>query len=107
MKKIFVGNFPFTITEEYLRERFEAYGKVESVSIVTDKETGRARGFAFVEMTDDQEAANAIAGLNGSDSGGRPLNVSEARPKTERGSLRGSGRDRYRESDRGRRGPKW
>lgn len=107
MKKIFVGNFPFTITEEYLRERFEAYGKVESVSIVTDKETGRARGFAFVEMTDDHEAANAIAGLNGSDSGGRPLNVSEARPKTERGSLRGSGRDRYRESDRGRRGPKW
>lgn len=109
MKKIFVGNFPFTVTEEYLRQRFEEFGKVDSVALVTDKDTGRARGFAFVEMSDDQEAANAIAGLNGSDSGGRPLNVSEARPKTERGSLRGSGRDRYRENDRGRpgRGPRW
>lgn len=107
MKKIFVGNFPFTVTEDYLRQRFEAFGKVESVSMVTDKETGRARGFAFVEMNDDHEAANAIAALNGSDSGGRALNVSEARPKSERGNLRGSGRDRYREKDRGHREPRW
>lgn len=107
MKKIFVGNFAFTVTEQYIRELFEAYGKVDSVSLVTDKDTGRARGFGFVEMSDDNEAAKAIAALNGNDAGGRPLNVSEARPKAERGNLRGSGRDQYRAKDRGRREPRW
>ena len=105
--KIFVGNFAFTVNEEYLRELFERYGKVDSVSVVTDRETGRARGFAFVEMPDDTAAKSAIAGLNGADSGGRALNVSEARPKTERGNLRGSGRDNYRDANRSRREPRW
>jgi cold-inducible RNA-binding protein len=106
MKKIFVGNFAFTITENYLRELFEAYGKVDSVAMVTDRDTGRARGFGFIEMSNDDEAAKAIAGLNGQDAGGRPLNVSEARPKTERGNLRGSGRDNYRDKSK-RREPRW
>lgn len=108
--KIYCGNFAFTVGEEYLRGLFEAYGKVDSVSIVTDRDTGRARGFAFIEMPDATAAQAAITALNGSDSGGRPLNVSEARPKTERGNLRGSGRDGYR--DKGgpkgnRREPRW
>jgi cold-inducible RNA-binding protein len=106
MKKIFVGNFAFTVTEDYLRQLFEAYGKVDSVALVTDRDTGRARGFGFVEMSNDDEAAKAIAGLNGQDAGGRPLNVSEARPKTERGNLRGSGRDNYRDKSR-RRDSRW
>ena len=106
MKKIFVGNFAFTCTEDYIRQMFESYGKVDSVSLVTDRDTGRARGFGFVEMPNDTEAAAAITALNGADSGGRPLNVSEARPKTERGNLRGSGRDNYRDKPR-RREPRW
>lgn len=106
MKKIFVGNFAFTVNEEYLRQLFEPYGKVDSVSVVTDRDTGRARGFGFVEMSNDEEAKAAIAALNGTDSGGRALNVSEARPKTERGNLRGSGRDNYRDKSR-RREPRW
>ena len=97
MKKIFVGNFAFTVSEDYLRSLFEQYGKVESVSIVTERDTGRARGFGFVEMSNDEEAKRAIAALNGNDAGGRPLNVSEAMPKSERGNLRGSGRDNYRD----------
>lgn len=109
--KIFVGNFAFTVGEDYLRQLFEAYGQVESVSLVTDRDTGRARGFGFVEMPDATAAATAIRALNGSDAGGRPLNVSEARPKSERGNLRGSGRDNYRGGDRGsgrpRREPRW
>ena len=107
MKKIFVGNFAFTVNEEYLRQLFEQFGKVESVSVVTDRETGRARGFGFVEMSNDAEAQQAITALNGTDSGGRPLNVSEARPKTERGNLRGSGRDNYRDKKRQSREPRW
>jgi|ERR1700758_2319939 RNA recognition motif-containing protein len=108
MKKIFVGNFAFTVKEDYLRSLFEPFGAVESVAIVTDRETGRARGFGFIEMPNDAEAEKAIAALNGSDAGGRPLNVSEARPKTERGDLRGSGRDNYRDSKRKpRRDPRW
>ncbi len=106
MKKIFVGNFAFTVTEEHLRQMFEPFGQVESVAIVTDRDTGRARGFGFVEMKDDAEAAKAIEALNGSDSAGRPLNVSEARPKSERGNVRGSGRDNYRDK-KPHREPRW
>jgi RNA recognition motif-containing protein len=92
MKKIYVGNFGFGLTEADLRSMFEPFGKVDSVALVTDRDTGRSRGFGFVEMASDTEAASAIAGLNGRDSGGRPLTVNEARPKVERGG--GGGRDR-------------
>jgi cold-inducible RNA-binding protein len=108
MKKIFVGNFAFTLTEENLRQMFEPYGKVDSVAIVTDRDTGRARGFGFVEMGDDAQAAAAITALNGSDSGGRPLNVSEARPKTERGNAHGGGGGGgFRDKKPQRREPRW
>ena len=94
MKKIFVGNFSFSMTETELRSLFQPYGTVESVSLVNDRDTGRSRGFGFVEMPDSAEADKAIAALNGTDSGGRPLTVNEARPKTEG---RGAGRQ-FRES---------
>ena len=92
MKKIFVGNLDFGATENSIRALFEPHGSVESVSLVTDRDTGRSRGFGFVEMTDSAEADRAIAALNGTDSGGRALNVSEARPKPDRG---GGGRSRW------------
>jgi RNA recognition motif-containing protein len=108
MKKIFVGNFAFTLTEEDLRQMFEPYGKVDSVAVVTDRDTGRARGFGFVEMGNDEEADKAIAGLNGADAGGRQLNVSEARPKTERGNARGGGgRDGGYRDKKPRRDSRW
>jgi cold-inducible RNA-binding protein len=85
MKKLFVGNLPHSTTEAELRTLFEPLGKVDQVSVVTDRDTGRSRGFAFVEMSDNAEAEKAIAALNGKDLGGRALNINEARPKTERG----------------------
>lgn len=84
MKNIFVGNLSFSTTEADLRGLFEQYGSVDRVSIMTDRDTGRSRGFAFVEMTNDADGEKAIAALNGADFGGRKLNVNEARPKTER-----------------------
>jgi cold-inducible RNA-binding protein len=81
---IFVGNLAFTTTEQELRACFETYGAVETVRIMTDRETGRARGFGFVEMPDAQEAQAAIAGLNGTALGGRSLTVNEARQREER-----------------------
>jgi RNA recognition motif-containing protein len=107
MKKIFVGNFSFNTTEAELRSMFEPYGHVESVSVVTDRDTGRSRGFGFVEMPESAEAEKAIAALNGKDSGGRALTVNEARAKTERGGSRGGGRDDYRGHARQPRGPRW
>ncbi|PYV56992.1 MAG: RNA-binding protein [Acidobacteria bacterium] len=95
MKNIFVGNLSFNTSEDELRQIFEAYGQVERVSILTDRETGRSRGFGFVEMTNPEEGEKAITGLNGSQFGGRTINVNEARPKAERP---GGGR-----SERGRR----
>ena len=94
MKNIFVGNLSFNTTEDELRQLFESYGQVDRVSILTDRETGRSRGFAFVEMTNTEEGDKAIAGLNGSQLGGRTINVNEARPKAERAG--GGGRDRGR-----------
>jgi RNA recognition motif-containing protein len=85
MKKLFVGNLPHSTTEAELRTLFEPHGKIDQVSVVTDRDTGRSRGFAFVEMSDNAEAEKAIAALNGKDLGGRALNINEARPKTERG----------------------
>ncbi len=86
MKNVFVGNLSFGATEDSLRSMFEAYGAVERVSLVTDRDTGRARGFGFVEMTNGAEADRAIAELNGREVDGRALNVNEARPKTDRNS---------------------
>lgn len=86
MKNIFVGNLSFGATEDAVRSLFEAHGTVERVSIVTDRETGQARGFGFVEMSDNAQGDRAIAALNGTDLDGRTLNVNEARPKEDRGS---------------------
>lgn len=94
MKNIFVGNLSFNTSEDELRQAFEAYGQVDRVSILTDRETGRSRGFAFVEMTNTEEGEKAIAGLNGTQLGGRTINVNEARPKGERAGS--GGRDRGR-----------
>lgn len=97
MTNIFVGNLSYRTTQDELHAAFGQFGNVERVSIVTDRETGKSRGFAFVEMTDAREAENAIAALNGAELGGRALNVNEARPRPSGG---GGGRDR---GDRGNR----
>jgi cold-inducible RNA-binding protein len=88
VKNIFVGNLDFGATEESIRSLFQPYGAIERVNLVTDRDTGRSRGFAFVEMTDPAEADRAIEALNGTDLGGRSLNVNEARPKTNGGGSR-------------------
>lgn len=94
MKKIFVGNLSFSATEDAVRSMFEAYGSVDSVNLITDRDTGQARGFGFVEMSNSAEADRAIAELNGRELDGRALNVNEARPKTDRG-FGGQRRNRY------------
>jgi cold-inducible RNA-binding protein len=95
LKNIFVGNLDFSTSEADLRQAFETFGQVDRVSIMTDRDTGRSRGFGFVEMSSAEEGEKAIAALNGSQLGGRTLNVNEARPKTERSSSGGGGgRDR-------------
>ena len=85
MKNIYVGNLDITTTESQLRELFQAYGAVISVSLVNDRDTAAPRGFAFVEMSDDNDAAKAIAAINGMTLADRPLTVNEARPKEGRG----------------------
>jgi RNA recognition motif-containing protein len=91
MKNIFVGNLSYDSTEEAVRALFERYGVVNSARIMTDRETGRSRGFAFVEMENEAEADQAIQALNGYKMEGRALNVNEARPKPERGFGGGGG----------------
>ena len=81
---IFVGNIPFSSTEEDIRQLFEQFGAVDNVNLITDRETGRFRGFGFVEMPNSDEAQAAIAALHGSDLQGRPLTVNEARPREPR-----------------------
>ncbi len=95
MKNIFVGNLSFGATEDSLRSLFETHGTVDRVNIVTDRDTGRSRGFAFVEMTDSAEGDRAISALNGAEVDGRALNVNEARPKTDRGFGGGARRGGY------------
>jgi cold-inducible RNA-binding protein len=85
MKNIFVGNLSFGATEDAVRSMFEAYGSVERVNLITDRDTGQARGFGFVEMSNNSEADRAIAELNGREMDGRALNINEARPKEDRG----------------------
>jgi len=91
MKNLFVGNMSFQTTEADLRALFEPFGQVTRIHIVNDRETGQPRGFAFVEMAKDDEAAKAMSGLNGKEVGGRALRVNEATPKPERGGPRGNG----------------
>jgi len=123
MKNLFVGNLSFQTTESELQALFEQFGEITRVQIMTDRDTGRSRGFAFVEMTSDEAAAKAIEALNGKDLGGRALNVNEARPKPEGrggrggggGGRGGYGRDDYRGGGGGgggggrgqRREPRW
>jgi RNA recognition motif-containing protein len=126
MKNLYVGNLPHSTTEAELRGIFEPHGAVEKVSLVTDRDTGRSRGFAFVEMTNAAEADKAIAALNGTELGGRALTINEAKPKTDRprsgggkgfggggggkgfgGGGGGRGRDDYRGNARQPREPRW
>jgi len=89
MSNIFVGNMSFQTSEDDLRALFQPFGEIVRVNIPTDRDTGRARGFAFVEMSNASEASAAIAALNGRELGGRQLRVNEAQPKTEGGGGRG------------------
>ena len=124
MKNVFVGNLSFQTTESELQALFEQFGEISRVQIMTDRDTGRSRGFGFVEMADDDAAAKAIEALNGKELGGRALNVNEARPKPEGrggrgfgggggGGRGGYGRDDYRGGGGGgggrgqRREPRW
>ncbi len=114
MKNLYVGNLPHSTTEAELRTTFEAHGAVEKVSIVTDRETGRSRGFGFVEMTNASEADKAIAALNGTELGGRALTINEAKPKVDRPRSSGQrsgggghGRDDYQGHARQPREPRW
>lgn len=119
MKKLFVGNLPFGATEEALRDLFAPFGEVQQVRIMTDRDTGKSRGFAFVEMAQDEDALKAVDALSGKDFSGRPLTVNEARPKPERsGGFRpggggyggkrrgGGGHDSFR-GPRSPREPRW
>jgi len=105
MTNIFVGNLSYQTTQDDLYAAFAHYGAVERVNIVTDRDTGQPRGFAFVEMTESRDAETAISQLNGAELNGRALNVNQARPKPEGGARygnRGGGGDRGRS-----RGPRW
>ena len=102
MKNIFVGNLDFAATEDSIRSLFQPYGAIERVSVATDRDTGRSKGFGFVEMSSDQEAADAITKFNGADCEGRAMTVNEAKPMVPRenrgGGFGGGNRDR---GDRG------
>jgi RNA recognition motif-containing protein len=90
-KKLYVGNLPFSAQEEELAQLFGQAGTVESVKIIQNRDTGRSKGFAFIEMASDGEAQAAIEKFNGQEFGGRPLTVNEARPQESRGNDRGGG----------------
>ncbi|UCG12165.1 MAG: RNA-binding protein [Deltaproteobacteria bacterium] len=91
---IYIGNMSFDTTEDQLRQAFEGFGEVSTVNIITDKQSGEPRGFAFVEMSAKNEALAAMDGLNGQELNGRALNVSEARPRTQSGNHAGGNRSR-------------
>jgi RNA recognition motif-containing protein len=88
---IYVGNLPYSVGDDELRGVFEEYGAVDSARVIMDRDSGRSKGFGFVEMGSDTEANAAIEALNGQDMGGRPLTVNEARPRADRGPRRGGG----------------
>ena len=89
---IYIGNMSFETTEDQLRQAFEAFGEVSTVNIVMDRESGRPRGFAFVEMSTESDANDAINGMNGKDLNGRELNVNHAKPRSDSGNRGGSKR---------------
>jgi cold-inducible RNA-binding protein len=89
--KLYVGNLPFSATEEDITAKFSACGTVASAKLITDRDTGRSKGFGFVEMGSDSEAQTAIDKLNGQDYGGRPMTVNEARPQEKKGPRGGGG----------------
>jgi RNA recognition motif-containing protein len=101
MTKVYVGNLSFETTEDQLRDLFSAFGTVNTVNLITDRMTGRPRGFGFIEMSDESAAKAAIDGLNGKEHGGRTLTVNEARPRPAGGGGGGGG------GGRGRGGRKW
>lgn len=103
-KKLYIGNLSFQATEQDLSESFAQFGTVESCRIITDRDTGRSKGFAFVEMSTDQEAADVIEKMNGASLDGRPLKISEARPQESRGGGGGGGGPRGGGGGFGRRG---
>lgn len=106
-KRLYVGNLPYNVSSSDLEQMFSAHGQVQSAEVVSDRETGRSKGFGFVEMGSDAEAQAAIEALNGQDHGGRPLTVNEARPREERSGGGGGGRGGFgggRGGDRGGRG---
>ncbi|HVB35327.1 MAG TPA: RNA-binding protein [Patescibacteria group bacterium] len=122
MKNMFVGNLSFHTTEIELRSLFEPFGQITRIHIATDRETGRSRGFAFVEMSNDEEATRAMSALDGKDFDGRAIKVNEARPRTEgSGSRSGGGRsgpgpgpgrgrsryEEYRDAPLEKREPRW
>jgi len=92
-KKLYVGNLSYNVTSSDLEQLFAQYGAVQSAQVIEDRETGRSKGFGFVEMGSDQDAQAAISALNGQDHGGRPLTVNEAKPREDRGG--GGGRGGY------------
>lgn len=91
MKKLYVGNLPYTTTDADLQSQFSALGAVLSAKVITDRDSGRSKGFGFVEMENDEEAMKAIEAMNGKDMNGRPLVVNEARPMQPRDNNRGGG----------------
>lgn len=96
---IYIGNMSYETTEDALRQAFEAYGEVSTVNIITDRDSGRPKGFGFVEMPSQDEAMAAISGLNGQEINGRTINVNEAKPRNNSGGgNRGGGGGRYRRS---------
>jgi RNA recognition motif-containing protein len=105
---IYIGNLSYETTEEQLRQAFEEFGEVSGVNIITDRDSGRPRGFAFVEMSDDSAAETAINGLNGKELNERTLNVNQARPRNDSGGGRGGGgRGGGRGGGGGGRGRNW
>jgi RNA recognition motif-containing protein len=106
-RKLYVGNLPYSVTEQDLQSLFASAGTVDSVSVMRDMATGRARGFAFVEMATDEEAQQAVSMLNDKDFGGRNLTVNEARPKTGGGGVGGGGGGGYGGGNGRRSEPRW
>lgn len=106
-RKLYVGNLPYTASEQDLQDLFAQAGQVESVNVMRDMATGRARGFAFVEMASDDDAQKAIDQLHNANFGGRNLTVNEARPKTPGGGGGGGGRGGFGGGGGGRREPRW
>ncbi len=88
-KKLYIGNLPYSVDDEKLHQHFSQFGQVESAKVITDRESGRSKGFGFVEMSSDEEANNAISQLDGQELEGRSINVSEARPQEPREGGRG------------------